>query len=329
MPTTQDVPSSVAEKGRILPAGQHDFRTGFNQQPFQFAHNLVGHPLFELQRMAKLAKTLLDVEGPTAVRWKSNKTTPDAKWDQAAPDEQFATVSDAIANLDRSGAGVVLYRVQNDPEYMTVLDQVIDEIEVMVERPLRPEITWKDCYIFMTSPNGVTPYHIDHGATCLMQVHGSRKAHLWHQDDRALLTDQEIEGFYMGDLGAANYSEDKEKKAFVYDMTPGVGVHHPSLAPHHYKNGDTYSVAVGVHLFLKPADLKARAFQANALLRQMGLKPTPVGHSPRLDRAKIKAVSLFDKRNPTNKGDLIRAGAMRLRKPFRAVQKIGKVFKRG
>jgi len=328
MPTTLEVPSSSTVKDRILPDGQDAFRTGFNQQSFQFSHNLVGHPLFGLPRMAKLAKSLLDFEGPTAVRWKSNKTTPDAKWEQLPPDEQFASVSDAIANLNDSSSGVVLYRAQNDPEYMEVLDQVIDEIEAMLGRPLRPEVTWKDCYIFMTSPNGVTPYHIDHGATCLMQVHGSRKAHLFDQADRSLLTEQEIEGFYMGDLGAANYSADKEAKASVYDMTPGTGVHHPSLAPHHYKNGATYSIAVGIHLFLKPADIRARAFQANALLRQLGLKPTPVGDSPWRDNVKINTVRMFDKRNPTNKGDLIRSGATRLSKPFRAARKIGKIFKR-
>jgi hypothetical protein len=329
MQTTLQASSSPVEKGRILPAGQPDFREKFNRAPFQFAHSLVGHPLFELPRMAKLAETLLAVEGPTAVRWKSNKTTPDAKWDQLPPSEQIASVSEAIATLDQSGSGVVLYRVQQDPEYMAVLDQAIDEMEVMLERPLRPDVSWKDCYIFMTSPNGVTPYHIDHGATCLMQVHGNRKAHLWHQDDRSILTDQEIEGFYMGDLGAANYSVDMEPKAFVYDMAPGVGVHHPSLAPHHYKNGDTYSVAVGIHLFLKPSDLKARAFQANALLRQMGLKPSSVGNSPWRDDMKINTVRMFDMRKPTNKGDLIRSGAARLNKPFRVVRKLGKMLKRG
>lgn len=327
MQTTVETPSSQTT-GRILPEGQPDFHARFNRAPFQFQHNLVGHPLFELPRMAQLAETLLDVEGPTALRWKSNKTTPDAKWDQLPPSEQIASVSEAIANLNQSGSGVVLYRVQQDPEYMAVLDQAINEMEVMLERPLRPDITWKDCYIFMTSPNGVTPYHIDHGATCLMQVHGKRKAHLWHQEDRSILTEPEIEGFYMGDLGAANYSVEKEAKAMVYDMTPGVGVHHPSLAPHHYKNGDTYSVAVGIHLFLKPSDLKARAFQANALLRQMGLKPSPVGRSPWRDKAKINTVRIFDKRHPTNKGDLIRSGAARLNKPFRAVGKLGKMLKR-
>ncbi len=31
----------------------------------------------------------------------------------------------------------------------------------------REDVTWEDAYIFLASPNAVTPYHIDHEATFL------------------------------------------------------------------------------------------------------------------------------------------------------------------
>jgi hypothetical protein len=314
-------PRSAAKTRIIEPEGTR-FRDDFDHNSFLFSHNLAGHPLFELPRLTALAETLLKHEGLSATRWKNSKAAVDAKWGQLPPSEQIASVTEAIQNLDQSGSWVVLYRVQNDPEYRALLEQSLDEIEEMMGRPLRPDITWKDSYIFMASPHAVTPYHIDHETAFLLQVHGNRVAHLWDQKDRSILTNDEIEEYYMGDIGSANYSEKKMGKAYRYEMEAGKGVHHPSLAPHTYQNGGDYSVAIGIHLCLKNTDDLARAYQFNACLRRVGLHSTPPGRSPARDRMKIKAVRLFDKRKPKTKYDLIRSGAVRIKGVFRLVNKL-------
>jgi len=274
------------------------FRNDFNHNSFLFSHNLVGNPLFELPRLTQLAETLLKIEGPTALRWKNSDAPVDAKWAQLPPSEQVASVSEAIQNLDKSGSWVVLYRVQNDPEYSAILEQALDDIEEMIGRPLRPEITWKDSYIFMGSPHATTPYHIDHETAFLMQVHGNRIAQLWDQKDRSVLSEEEIESYYMGDLGAGTYLEKNQPKAYTYKMDAGKGVHHPVMAPHTYKNGDTYSVACGVHLNLRGADQTARAYQVNSMLRKLGMHPTPPGVSPGKDKLKIRQKESHDEVRP-------------------------------
>ena len=306
-----------ATKTRIFEPEGTRFRDDFNINSFLFSHNLAGHPLFELSRLTQLAESLLKSQGPGTLRWKNSDSPVDAGWSQRPPSEQIANVSDAIQNLDKSGSWVVLYAIQNDPVYGALLEQAIDELEVLSGLPLREEITWKDCYIFMGSPHAVTPYHVDHETTFLMQIHGDRIARLWDQKDQSLLTNAEIENYYMGDLGGAVYQEKNEGKAYVYQMDAGKGVHHPGLAPHTYKNGDTYSVAMGIHLCLKNADRRARAFQANAFLRKLGLHPTPPGQSPWRDRLKISALSVLDDKKPKTKFALIRSGAMRLKSRLR------------
>jgi hypothetical protein len=323
MPTLTQTPGSRAgEKTRIIEPEGTKFRDDFGRNSFIFHHNLAGNPLFELPSLTNLAESLLKIEGPSAIRWKNSEAPVDAKWGQKPPSEQIANVSEAIQNLDKSGSWVVLYRVQNVPEYSAILEQALDEMEEMIGRPLRSELTWKDSYIFMASPHATTPYHIDHETACLLQVHGDRIAHLWDQKDRSILTEKEIEEYYLGDIGSANYSANKLEKAYTYKMNAGTGVHHPSLAPHDYKNGDTYSVAVGIHLCMKDIDQKARAYQVNAFLRRMGMKPTAPGQSPWRDRLKINALGLLDKKNPKTKYDLIRSGAVRLRSPFKLVGKL-------
>jgi len=319
--TSPAEPRAVAKTHVIEPEGTK-FRGDFNKNAFLFTHNLAGNPLFTLPRLTALAEFLIKKEGPGCVRWKNAEAPVDAKWEQRPPSEQLANVSEAIQNLDKSGSWVVLYRVQQDPEYSAILEQALDDIEEMIGHPLRPEITWKDSYIFMASPHALTPYHIDHETAFLMQVHGDRKAYLWDQTDRSVVTDQEIEAYYMGDLGAGTYKEENKAKAHEFAMDAGKGVHHPVLAPHYYQNGDDYSIACGVHLCLRDVDRRGRTYQVNAMLRKLGIKPTSIGLDPAKDEKKIRFMSLFDKKNPTTKYDLIRSGAARLRKPLKVLTKI-------
>jgi hypothetical protein len=319
---TSPVEPGKRAKAHVIEPEGTKFRGMFNEKAFLFSHNLAGNPLFELPRLTALAEFLIKKEGSNCVRWKNANSPIDAKWDQLPPSEQVANISDAVRNLDKSGSWVVLYRVQNDPEYSAILEQALDDIEEMIGHPLRPEITWKDSYIFMASPQALTPYHIDHETAFLMQVHGDRKAYLWDQKDRSVVTEGELENYYMGDLGAGTYREENKAKAIEFAMDAGKGVHHPVLAPHYYQNGNDYSVAIGVHLCLRDVDRRGRAYQVNSMLRKFGMKPTPVGIDPARDEKKIRAMSLLDKKNPTTKYDLIRSGAARLRKPMKLVSKI-------
>jgi hypothetical protein len=314
-------PNKGAKAHVIEPEGTK-FRGMFNEKAFLFSHNLAGNPLFELTRLTTLAEFLIKKEGPSSVRWKNANSPIDAKWDQLPPSEQVANVSDAVRNLDKSGSWVVLYRVQNDPEYSAILEQALDDIEEMIGRPLRPEITWKDSYIFMASPGALTPYHIDHETAFLMQVHGDRKAYLWDQKDRSVVTEQELENYYMGDLGAGTYREENKSKGTEFAMDAGKGVHHPVLAPHYYQNGPDYSVAIGVHLCLRDVDRMGRAYQTNSVLRKLGLNPAPIGVDKAKDEKKIRLMSMLDKKDPKTKYDLIRSGAAKLRKPLKLVSKI-------
>jgi hypothetical protein len=322
------MPTSTLEQGLSSSNKTHvivpdpKFRNDFNEKAFLFSHNLVGNPLFELPRLTQLAENLITNHGAGSVRWKNANSPVDAKWEQRPPSEQVANIGDAISNLQKSGSWVVLYRVQNDPAYNAILQQALDDIEEMIGRPLRPEITWADSYIFMASPQALTPYHIDHETAFLMQVHGNRMAYLWDQKDRSVITEEELENYYMGDLGAGTYRDANQAKAIPFHMDAGKGVHHPVLAPHYYQNGDDYSVAIGVHLCLRDVDQRGRAYQVNSCLRKLGLKPKQVGVSPATDNLKIRAMNLFDKKNPTTKFDLIRSGAWKVKGPFNAIGKL-------
>ena len=280
---------------RVFTSDKADFQKNFNRAPFQFSHNLSGHPLFELTRLQTLANRILaEHRESKGVLWQNHN----------APGE-------AIANLDKSGSWVLLYSVQSDPEYSALLNQIIDELEEMAGG-FKQDISIKDAYIFLASPQSVTPYHIDHETTFLFQVHGNRTANIW---DRSIVPENELENYYMGYLSAAKYKEENLAKAHTYALNAGTGVHHPSCAPHAFKNGEAYSIALGIHFCLNHLDITSRVYQINGILRRVGLKPTPPGRSSWRDRAKIRSLGLFSKRNPTTKMEILRSGLHRLSAP--------------
>lgn len=322
MNTSHPAPPQRNGSTPVFDGDRAEFRERYNRKSFQFRHQLVGHPLFELPRLATLAETLLQKEGPTSVKWAGSNAAINMRWSEMPRQEHRQKITEAIADLERSGSWLLLYRAQTDPEYRALMDQVITEIGELAGVPLADEITWRDAYVFMASPFSVTPYHVDHESTFLFQMHGQREANIWDRDDRSVLTEPEIEDYYAGNLSAAKYKEQNQAKASVYSMVAGTGVHHPVLAPHAFKNGPTYSVALGVHFCLKDWDQRARIYQVNAVLRRLFLRPVPPGRSSWRDAAKIQTLGVLSKRKPKTKYELIRSGFMRLTFPLQMARSL-------
>lgn len=318
--------SSVSHS--IFSGAADDFKRLYNSKSFQFRHNLKDHPLFELPRLVTLAENLFREEGPTSVKWAGSNAAFNMRWSEMPAKDRRQSMTDAIADLQKSGSWLLLYRVQTDPEYRALMNRIIAEVAQMSGVPLEEQITWRDAYIFLASPFSITPYHVDHESTFLFQIHGRREANIWDRDDRSVLTEPEIEDYYAGNLSAAKYKEVNQNKANVYDMIPGNGVHHPVLAPHAFKNGPDYSVALGVHFCLRDWDQRARVYQINACLRRMRLRPTPPSHSSWRDQAKIRMLGLISKRNPKTKYELLRSGFTRLTFPISMVPGLKKRFAR-
>lgn len=297
---------------RILEGDPELFHEHFNRRSFAFRHNLAGHPLFELPRLVELAR-LLWATGQGEAALHAGDMSVDQRWDEAP--RRLMSVLDAIARIHTSGSWVLLKSAQLDPEYRAVLDQGMEELEELTRFPLRREITWLDAYVFLASPRSVTPFHIDHESVFLLQVHGQKDVHLFDPGDRSLLTEGEIERYYAGDLSAAAFSEEKEKKANIYSLAPGLAVHNPSRGPHWVQNGDDYSVSLTFNFCLRRLDAEAPVYQVNHVLRGLGFRPTPPGKSALFDAAKRLALWTPRRRHAANKYDLLRAGVKRVARP--------------
>jgi hypothetical protein len=150
-------------------------------------------------------------------------------------------------------------------------------------------------FIFISSANARTPYHMDHEENFLMQVRGSKVIHIIPPDDRTVLTIPELERFYGGAHRNLVFKEEYRGHARPFELTPGIGVHVPVTAPHWVQNGPEVSVSFSI-TFQTAASLRwCDVHRVNGKLRRFGLTPGPVGTSPLADAAKQFAFRAADK----------------------------------
>jgi hypothetical protein len=306
---------------RWLSANVPSFRRDYNRVSFAIRHTLSTHPLLELPRLAKVAEKLRqrgDKDRLVALGARAIETG--TKFTQL---QRLEALPDSIRHLEESGAWMKLSQTNLvDPEYGELADEILQDLEVLSGERLRDEITWPMLTVFMASPGVVTPYHIDHESNFLMQIRGEKDVCLFDPLDRSVLPEEQIEHFYSGNAEAARYHDGLVQAGTVYRLVPGVGVHHPPLAPHWVRNGDAVSVSLSFGFCTRSLDRTARIYQANLVLRRLGLTPTPPGRSALGDGVKMAAMQLLSKRHPATRNEMLFSGVRRLAVPVAALRRL-------
>jgi hypothetical protein len=151
---------------------------------------------------------------------------------------------------------------------------------------MRDDVTIGEALILVSSPNRITPYHFDSEINWLVQVTGHKTFYVFPHDDRSLVTNDELEQYFVADQSSAIYKQERQSDAVAYDLPAGRGVHIPVTAPHWVQNHDSVSVAISFNFELRSTDRLAKIHRLNHRLRGLGLQPTPPGVSAWRDSIK-------------------------------------------
>jgi hypothetical protein len=254
------------------------------------SHTLMGHPLLELGSLVDLAKRLEKVGG---VRAHSDNARADTAFAHA-PDTHPVQLSmeETIRTIEKSKAWMALHNIQNDPIYRRLVDEVLDYVQPMVE-PRDPGMCHRAGWIFVTSPNAVTPFHIDHEHNFILQILGKKTINVFDPLDRAVVSEEALELFHTKlSRDLVTFDDEKQKRAHVFEAGPGMGAYMPTTAGHWVTNGDNVSITVSFTYYTRATMRRKAAHQANYDLRRMGLTPRPVAENPNLvDAVKGAAAS--------------------------------------
>ena len=276
---TAHTPISAAEV--FPPDTRRAFAAAYPETPHKLAHSLKDHPLLELGALAELGERLPDrsVEHnrgdlPIGVDGK--------------PEATGLAIGETIRAIDTSNSWAVLKNIEQDTLYGALLADLLGE--------LRGEIVAKtgrmmktQGFVFVSSPNAVTPYHFDPEHNILLQLVGEKAMTVFPAGVSRFAPDRVHETYHTGGGRELKWGDELGDGGTVFTLAPGDALYVPVMAPHHVRNGPRPSISLSItwRSEWSFAEADARAF--NGLLRKLGLNPRPPGRWPARNTAKAIA----------------------------------------
>ncbi|HEY5713165.1 MAG TPA: cupin-like domain-containing protein [Allosphingosinicella sp.] len=256
-------------------------RSYYPERPGKLSHGLLDHPLLTLESLVELGSRL----GRENVEYNAGDLPYGVDPDKVS--HTGLSIEDTIRSIEECGSWMVLKNVNKDPAYAALLEEALGEIAGVIE-PVSGEMITKVGFIFVSSPNAVTPFHLDPEHNILLQIRGS-KTMMIVPGEKDVVPDEKHEAYHVGGHRNVDWNDDYEGRGFKAELTPGDAVHVPLMWPHWVKNGPEPSISFSItwksHWVYQEADARGM----NHLLRQMGVSPASPAQFPRRNLGKAYA----------------------------------------
>jgi hypothetical protein len=274
----QEERSTHSSSSSLLEIDRTAFRANFGHTPFKIRHSLVGHPLLTLDSLVELSRRLPEHH----VKFNSGHIPIGTRLYTAATTGLSA--QETIRSIDKAGSWMVLKYVEQDDEYAELMDACLDEVLEFSEA-LDPGMIRREAYIFITSPNSTTAWHLDPEHSFLLQATGSKTMFV---QDNSIMSERDWEAYFNKGT-VPPFKEEYRSTAQAHHIKAGEGLHVPVTVPHWVENGPEVSVSFSVTFRTAAVERRAMVYDVNAYLRKRGIDPDPFGKSPRRDVVKAQA----------------------------------------
>jgi hypothetical protein len=273
---------AIRAGGSLLQLDAEQFRADFGRRPFLIRHRLQEQALFALPRIVELSQKLPE----PFVEYNAGKVP--VSLDPHRTPRNGLSIEETIRRIEDCGSWIGLRYVNLDKDYCDLMDRGIDEIE-QVLGPLSPGIWGRAGFLFISSPSSVTPFHVDPEYNFLLQVRGHKTVHLFDCADRAIVSEEDLEGLAAGKHRNLVFKDEYQAKAYTFHLKPGDGLHFPYTWPHWVENGAEVSISYSITFQTRRQERRNALYNINHQLRKRGLRPRPVGGSRLRDTALLGA----------------------------------------
>jgi hypothetical protein len=264
------------------------FAASYPEVPHKLGHQLRDHPLMQLDALARMAEAL-----PNHSVEFNRADLPLGLNGEKAPGNGIC-IGETIRNIATSGSWAALKNIEQNPAYNDLLKRLLEELRPTIEAKtgtmLKPQ-----GFIFVTSPNGITPYHFDPEHNILLQLMGSKVMTMFPAGDPRYAPDETHESYHSGGGRELFWRDDLASGGRQWELVPGEALFVPVMSPHFVKNGPSPAVSLSItwRSEWSFAEADARAF--NGLLRKAGLSPDAPGRWPATNRTKALGWRLYRK----------------------------------
>jgi hypothetical protein len=252
----------------ILADPEGKFPLHYNRSTFMFQHGLSGHALMQLPSLIDLADRLEKYDG---CYWSNGPANVTDRWEKGADHRQ--SLRKTIENIERNDSLVILKFGVHDPVVGPLFRDLLTTIIRLAGPRMAEDVLVGRANILIASPRRITNYHIDSDVNYLLQVAGDKSFAVFDQTDRTLITDEEVEGYFVGDESAACFNPDRQNEGTDHDLRAGFGAHVPCMAPHWARNGEQVSIAVSCCFDLASIQRLGLVYKTNHRLRRLGIRP--------------------------------------------------------
>jgi hypothetical protein len=279
---------AAASSEKWLHFEERELRAKYNREPFLITHRLHENPLCDLTNLFQLCYAM--PQGNVSVR--SGVVPHNANVDTVHEDSRYRlSIDEATRQLQDKQAHIIITNPEVNPTYQQFIEQCVGEI-VCAVRPLDSNFTWFSTYFFISAGDALTPYHMDREMNFLLQIRGKKKVQLWSPFDERVMSPQERDRLFSswGTDSRPLFKDETIDLARVFELTAGVGVHHPFIAPHIVRTSSAVSVSLAITFRTEKSDIWADAHRFNQLARKLGVKPRPAREIDWIDRSKAQAI---------------------------------------
>ncbi len=274
----------------------------FPHDTFAIRHAFADNPLFTLPRIIELLRSLprdrIEFNSGKAAISQDPNSTPMVDM----PPEEI------VRRIETSGAWMVLKRVETDPAYRAVIEDVLRTVAQARGHDTIEAADFRDIqgFIFVSSPKSTTPFHADSDENIFVQIHGEKFFHVYDNRDRSLANDNAMEDVVVKHRNIP-YQPKFDAKATHYTLQPGDGIFVPYQWPHYVQTSDSYSISLSITWKSRDVRRKNDIFVVNSLMRKMGFPQRAPGANPALDTIKWaglrSAMTVID---PLRKSEFVR-----------------------
>jgi hypothetical protein len=256
-------------------------REKFLKRPFALKHSLAEHPLFSLPRLVALAQSL----PRDRIEYNSGKLPVGVKPEDVP--RLDLPIDQVIRQIETAGAWMVIKFVHEDPEYAALLKSFVEEANGLAGKTLG-DYSDLQGFIFVSSAQSTTPFHVDAEENILIQIKGDKFVHVFDNHDRALVSEEAME-ISPSKHRNQHYEPWYEQRAEMFSLKEGDAVHMPYMAPHWVRTGGRYSISMAM-TWKTPEVLRLNKIRLmNGTLRRFGYPQRPPGTSRFGDGAKVLA----------------------------------------
>lgn len=263
---------------------------------FKCRHKLMGHPALEFSNLARVIPALPPKQVMYSVRHLATADNFEKTFSQR-PLER--SIEETLENIRTSDSYVMIQSPETDPSFRDLHRQLLADVEqLMRDRGVGRAALNPHLYLFIASPGGITPFHLDRYSTFLLQFSGSKMVSVFPQWDESVVSAPRLEDYVAYHNTSLPWSDDMDALGTHYHFAPGDALHIPFAAGHHVHNGpDEVSVSMSIIFNTKESMRWRHALNFNHAARgrfdRVGLAIRPVGRSKLRDRVKARVWSMY------------------------------------